>query len=839
MLIFEAVRRGILPKITRRLRDDERKLITSGTIFVFDEVESSIKRWTDGMIWSPSRILNNFLVYREVEKKDPKPASDQPPFATNHSSFAGQGGVINGSGSVHAAQHVNVRGVNLALMPNSADADGHLESYKQEYGGYHGLEGLPTSSNAVYPDQDGFFGHQTHPSHHAHAHTHTHAHAQAAGLVGMVDDASASTSAVKREAAELDRTIVGSLTSSYPFVRDGLCKKTISIQVEGSTQHLISYYKIDDVHHGRLTIPSNLPEISSLNISPMFLNKSNFRYPPIVEIGPDGLPRYVGESTDNSMRASGHVSSGNESYSSGSEARHDGLGRAASRSLSIYSPALPSDPAHTELHSNRYPHQIGGDGMLPASATLPSSSTSSLPYRSRRSSDAPRRRANSRYEPYQPAAFGHALMPTQLYSGGTPMEHGPVSPTGRRAFFGNARGYGEMEGVHAPEHASFVGQRQDAGIFALGQIGHGGGQNGTAHGFHLDQQQTSMEQVDHHGELQQTFQGGHMMPVVPSQPSRNHVGYPTGGDFMHGRADAIAMKQEQADPFHFTARLTRGSWDSNQPSHSNSFVHNVQQPPATSQGLTAIPVQSHSSFGGPVYGRLIGSPPNTSSSHDSRHSYFSGVAQPAGRIEELVDSVHPPAATRLEDASYSSRPMSRAGEGGYVGDLDSAGVVRTAGLEALQVHSDPASPYARSHHHPQQHQVIGNDGPGVENYGRPAGQVGAQQSFYAQQPSHPSSEHDHVQLDQQAFGRHAQDGSYNQAGSYAPNDFGIGAAHHDQTWSDPAAEGNNGAEANQSFSSRPGTSHDQGYHRDFRNQGDQNSTDDSGLEKVMLTRPTS
>lgn len=62
LLIFEAVRRGIMPKITRRLREDERKLIRSGTVFVFDERESGIKRWTDGLLWSPSRILWNFLV---------------------------------------------------------------------------------------------------------------------------------------------------------------------------------------------------------------------------------------------------------------------------------------------------------------------------------------------------------------------------------------------------------------------------------------------------------------------------------------------------------------------------------------------------------------------------------------------------------------------------------------------------------------------------------------------------------------------------------------------------------------------------------------------------------
>lgn len=44
-------------------------MITSGSVFVFDEDESGIKRWTDGYFWSPSRILGNFLLYRETDKR--------------------------------------------------------------------------------------------------------------------------------------------------------------------------------------------------------------------------------------------------------------------------------------------------------------------------------------------------------------------------------------------------------------------------------------------------------------------------------------------------------------------------------------------------------------------------------------------------------------------------------------------------------------------------------------------------------------------------------------------------------------------------------------------------
>lgn len=44
-------------------------MIRPGSVYVFDELESGIKRWTDGKVWSPSRILGNFLVYRELERK--------------------------------------------------------------------------------------------------------------------------------------------------------------------------------------------------------------------------------------------------------------------------------------------------------------------------------------------------------------------------------------------------------------------------------------------------------------------------------------------------------------------------------------------------------------------------------------------------------------------------------------------------------------------------------------------------------------------------------------------------------------------------------------------------
>lgn len=37
-------------------------MVVSGAVFVFDVAEAAMKRWTDGKMWSPSRIDGNFLV---------------------------------------------------------------------------------------------------------------------------------------------------------------------------------------------------------------------------------------------------------------------------------------------------------------------------------------------------------------------------------------------------------------------------------------------------------------------------------------------------------------------------------------------------------------------------------------------------------------------------------------------------------------------------------------------------------------------------------------------------------------------------------------------------------
>ncbi|KAK6992147.1 Gti1/Pac2 family-domain-containing protein [Favolaschia claudopus] len=183
LLILEAAKRGLIPRITRRLVDGERRMIASGSVFVFDEEESGIK--------SPSRILGNFLLYRETDRKGGGHGRRRG------ASYAG-GGAGGGVGA----------GESLSRPRNETRAT--LDRHRE-------------------------------------------------------------------------RTLLGSLTNSFKFKADGLMKKTFSVTIAGTSQHLISYYKVSDVESGRLRAPSTLPELASLDISPTFLDVKNFRCPPKTE----------------------------------------------------------------------------------------------------------------------------------------------------------------------------------------------------------------------------------------------------------------------------------------------------------------------------------------------------------------------------------------------------------------------------------------------------------------------------------------------------------------------------------------------------------------------------
>jgi Gti1/Pac2 family transcription factor len=112
LLLFEACLSGALNHVARRPHDRERaSLIKSGNVFIYEEHSSGIKRWTDGVPWSPSRILGNFLVYRELErpfppgeKKRAMKRSKRSPGISKQEPYGGSNsGISNGYNAASAA----------------------------------------------------------------------------------------------------------------------------------------------------------------------------------------------------------------------------------------------------------------------------------------------------------------------------------------------------------------------------------------------------------------------------------------------------------------------------------------------------------------------------------------------------------------------------------------------------------------------------------------------------------------------------------------------------------------------------------------------------------------
>ncbi|KZT57031.1 hypothetical protein CALCODRAFT_496691 [Calocera cornea HHB12733] len=73
LVIFEACRRGCLPVMRHRLADNEKDIhIVPGSVYVWEEAHASdrssrcLRRWTDGVKWSQSRMREPFLFYEEV-----------------------------------------------------------------------------------------------------------------------------------------------------------------------------------------------------------------------------------------------------------------------------------------------------------------------------------------------------------------------------------------------------------------------------------------------------------------------------------------------------------------------------------------------------------------------------------------------------------------------------------------------------------------------------------------------------------------------------------------------------------------------------------------------------
>jgi len=184
--VFALCREGRLGRLRRRLHEKERKSIRSGSVFVFDEQESGIRRWTDGRLWSPSRIMGNFLVYRELERR-PSPEQE----------------------AEQLAKDPMAEFFETALLEEN---EGDKRSRRQSTG---------SSSSAT----------------------------AAASLLGPNAERLLHSKKLQSSAQPTSSAFSPSTTLARPRYRfrpNGLLKKTISAKVDGRIQHLVCYFSEAD-----------------------------------------------------------------------------------------------------------------------------------------------------------------------------------------------------------------------------------------------------------------------------------------------------------------------------------------------------------------------------------------------------------------------------------------------------------------------------------------------------------------------------------------------------------------------------------------------------------------
>ncbi|KAI8984295.1 Gti1/Pac2 family-domain-containing protein [Mycotypha africana] len=251
LVIIEGCRAGKLPMVNRRLIQKERHAIKSGTIIVFDETETGIKRWTDGFLWSPSRILGNFLIYRELESREARKIDNdyQHCFDTQ--------------------QEQQQQQQQQPYLPNNEDAE--LTTTNKEHratfldrNANSSVLLAETLSSLSSPMKYSTAGSGCGPESSDGSNKNSSSSSSDAGLV---------------EIQQRERALVGSLTTantSYNFKKNGLIKKTIRLMVNGNQLHVVNYYSKDDALHNLLPLPSNDPQLSQLRISSdllIYLNK--------------------------------------------------------------------------------------------------------------------------------------------------------------------------------------------------------------------------------------------------------------------------------------------------------------------------------------------------------------------------------------------------------------------------------------------------------------------------------------------------------------------------------------------------------------------------------------
>ncbi|KAF2788409.1 hypothetical protein K505DRAFT_109623 [Melanomma pulvis-pyrius CBS 109.77] len=208
MTIVEAALQGRLSHISRRPHDKERaEMLTSGTILVYEENASGIKRWTDAVHWSPSRVMNNCLIYRQLVralKPEEKRAALNPT-----------------SGGKRKRKE--------SASPSITKTGENVNNSEDEY---------------ENPNLDGNLPGDTTPT---------------TDSLGKVY-----ANFAQKLSIDQQRRYCGSLIDSYEFKEGGLMKKTISVKYKGTHHHIISYYSLEDVVSGKLKRPYQDPKLAGI-----------------------------------------------------------------------------------------------------------------------------------------------------------------------------------------------------------------------------------------------------------------------------------------------------------------------------------------------------------------------------------------------------------------------------------------------------------------------------------------------------------------------------------------------------------------------------------------------
>ena len=266
--IFQMCRDGRLNRVRRRLHERERRLIRSGSVFVFDEEESGIRRWTDGRLWSPSRILGNFLIYRELEKKS----------TSKVQSGAGAGkrerDLQASTSAMSAVPKILPKGAteSLDMLWGISKGNNTSDWMSNEQSTAQSINPQELQSNSLLPRKR----------------TQSDISPLSSSSSSSINLLSSDPTSGESLRALKSKKLSNNHKGRYIFKSDGgLIKKTISIQLEGHTHHLVAYYSLEDFCRGHLQLKDlqdneneNLEHLDNENINSEQQNRSQLPFDP-------------------------------------------------------------------------------------------------------------------------------------------------------------------------------------------------------------------------------------------------------------------------------------------------------------------------------------------------------------------------------------------------------------------------------------------------------------------------------------------------------------------------------------------------------------------------------